>query len=122
MGVVVIIVLGMFIPFVTIVAMPLRAAYRLIVGSSRERLAWFCLLVPWAYFLVPILQHGYVSKTAGRGEGPTVNPWVWILLGLCWYALESMLKKDAARAGTGANVGEGSATKAPGSKGESDVT
>ena len=95
-GVFVIILLGVFVPFVTIIILPIRGAYRMFFGSWDERLVWGCLLVPWAYFLLPILKHGYVSvqstPTAPHFTGPTVDPRVWIVLGICWFLVEVMLK------------------------------
>lgn len=95
-GVLIIILLGIVVPLTTIIGLPLRAMYRIIVGSWGERFVWGCLLVPWGYFLVPIFQHGYVSvqstQTAPHFEGPTVDPRVWLGLGICWFLVEVVRK------------------------------
>lgn len=83
----IVLILGMAVPALVILAMPLRAAFLAVMDKDRARFLFLALLLPWAYFLWPILQRGYVSESS-RGTGPTVNPWVWTCLGIAWLILE----------------------------------
>jgi len=83
----IVLVIGMAVPALVILVMPLRAAALAITDKTRIRFLFLALLLPWAYFLWPILKHGYVSTTS-TGTGPTVIPWVWTCIGIAWFALE----------------------------------
>lgn len=83
----IVLILGMAVPALVIVAMPVRAAFLAFMDEDRARFLFLALLLPWAYFLWPIVQRGYVSESS-RGTGPTVNPWVWTCLGIAWLILE----------------------------------
>ncbi len=85
----IIIGIGILVPSVVIVVMPLRVIHLAFKKNIRRTLLLSVLLVPWAYFLWPIILHGYVSRTP-TGEGPTVNPWVWTWIGLAWFTHEAV--------------------------------
>ncbi len=86
-GILIIVVLGIFVPFAVIVAFPLRALYLIFFAEKFARIWSGLLLLPWAYFLSDILRFGYVS-VRDRSTGPTVEPRVWLLLGVTWFILE----------------------------------
>ena len=94
-AIIIVVVLGIFAPFVTIIVLPFRVAYLLWYGRWFARIVGPLLLVPWAYWLRPILEHGYVSKKYHQGveyaTGPTVDPRVWFYLGLAWIVFELLV-------------------------------
>lgn len=102
LGVIVIVVLGIFTPFLTIVVLPVRVAYLLWYGKWFSRIVGPMLLVPWAYWLRPILKHGYVSTKYHEGveyaTGPTVDPRNWLYLGLAWIVFEAFVRAEQAPA------------------------
>ena len=91
-GVFIIVVFGIFVPFLTIVLFPLRAFYLLAKGNIGIRIGCLLLLLPWAYLALQIAQDGYVSVQDRPGmpgsTGPTVNPWYWFYIGLLWMVIE----------------------------------
>jgi hypothetical protein len=90
----VVLILGIFVPFVVIVAFPLRALYLIVFAERFVKVVSLILLLPWGYFLVDILRFGYVSVRDRPGmpgsTGPTVDPRVWLALGAAWLILEIM--------------------------------
>jgi hypothetical protein len=83
----IILVFGIAIPGVVILGLPLRILERAAKGRLQHALALSCLLLPWAYFLWPIIQNGYVSEKSS-GTGPTVDPWTWTYIGIAWCLVE----------------------------------
>jgi len=93
LGAVIIIILGIFLPFVTIVAMPFRLIYLLSKGDKFVKIISLLLLIFWGVCVWLIAKHGYVSQSE-RGTGPTVSPQLWMVVGLIWYFAESRHKKN----------------------------
>jgi hypothetical protein len=93
--VIIMIVLGIFVPFVTIVLLPLRVVYILWCGRWFSRVGGLLLLVPWGYWLVPIFKFGYVStkyhEGVAYGTGPTVDPYNWLYLAMVWAVFEALV-------------------------------
>jgi hypothetical protein len=75
------------VPFAAIVALPIRVMYVTFRGGRGWKLAYAALLLPWGYFLRPILQRGYVSEDQ-FGTGPTVHPRTWMALASVWLLVE----------------------------------
>lgn len=98
----VMIILGIVMPFVTIVLLPLRVIHLLWRGQWLPRIGGLLLLVPWGYWLVPILKFGYVStgshNSVGYGTGPTIDPHNWLYLGLIWGIFEIFVQAAKPRA------------------------
>lgn len=111
-GIALIILLGIVAPFVTIVVLPMRALYIFAIGPMWRRVCYLMLLLPWLYYLIPILKHGYVSQTS-IGTGPTVNPHVWILLAVCWFIVEVTTGPHTTKHSTAREVDSQSATTIP---------
>jgi hypothetical protein len=95
------IVLGIFMPFLTIVVLPLRVVFLLWHGPRLSRIGGLLLLAPWGYWLVPILKFGYVStkyhEGVAYGTGPTVSPGNWLFLAVVWGVFEMFLNGKNAR-------------------------
>lgn len=97
-SVIIIVVLGLFAPFLTIVCLPLRALYLIIFGKALfVRIGIALLLWPWAVFSARIVKHGYVSAT-NNSTGPTVDPRYWLLIGAGWFLLEIVHSATSRRA------------------------
>ena len=90
-AVLIVVLLGIAVPFITIAGLPLGALYLIARGHLSVKIAAILLVFPWAYFAVEIARHGYVSVQDRPGmpgsTGPTVNPAIWLLLGLAWLLL-----------------------------------
>jgi hypothetical protein len=91
LAVLIVVLLGVIVPFITIVGLPLGALYLVVRGHLAVKIAAILLVFPWAHFAVQIARHGYVSVQDRPGmpgsTGPTVNPVVWLLLGFVWLLL-----------------------------------
>ena len=86
MGVVaslVIVIFGVFTPFLTIVLMPPRAVYLVYKAHPLSKIISVVVLVSWAYYVLPIVKQGYASL-----NGPTVDPRYWIMIGAGWFIAE----------------------------------
>jgi hypothetical protein len=90
----IIIAIGILLPPVAIVGIPVRAAYLVVAARPTIKLLMVLVLVPWAYFVFLIIQHGYI-KSAGGITGPTVFPLLWLPLCLVWGAAEQLHKRNA---------------------------
>lgn len=77
------IVLGIFVPLLTILLMPPRVIYLIYKAHPLSKLISVIVLVSWAYCVWPILNQGFASP-----NGPTVDPRYWIMIGAGWLFAE----------------------------------
>ena len=92
MHILIIIALGIFLPPVALVGIPVRGAYLLHSARPLVKFLMALILLPWAYFVFMILKNGYVSSEGGV-TGPTVFPVLWVPLCLVWGAVELLHKR-----------------------------
>jgi len=98
--------LGLAVPAIVVVGMPLRVIYVLIKGQYLFKVLFLALLAPWAIYLYQVAVSGWISRSANE-TGPTVNPVIWACIGIAWIAVEALrylarLKADAAAANAAA--------------------